>query len=183
MALRNRISPEDFGQLVLTAIGFLLLVWLIIVSAGCKTQKHEYHYTGEDFSQVVDSTHAEGHTEQVAKDSASTTGAVSGLITFTDGGGTITTGGGVTLTGVQSIDGEILSSGQMFHVEQFNHDTAFEAEHDNLHKIDVQEVETETESKAQNYWWVWLLVGLAVGAGGLIALKKIPYTRPFMMWL
>ena len=174
---------KDDRFIMLLLLVMFLAGFVVLMCTGCKVHKHGYEYTGSDYAQAVDSTAGEGHTEQVAKDSASTTGAVSGVITFADGGGTITTGGGVTLTGVQAVDGSVFGSGQVFHVEHYIHDTAFVAVHDTLHQIEVQVVETETESKAQNYWWVWLLAGLAIGAGGLIALKKIPYTRPLMAWL
>lgn len=43
-------------------------------------------------------------------------------------------------------------------------------------------VSTE-ERTPKNYWWVWFVGGIVLGAGVLIALKKIPYTKPFMLWL
>ena len=172
-----KFNRELFQDIILTVLSAVFCAAIIVMLAGCKTHKQQYKYDGKDYTTAVDSTAEVGHTEQVAKDSASTTGAVQGLITFADGGGTITTGGGVTLTGVQSVDGSVFGSGQVFHGEQSIHDTAFVAVHDTEHQTEEREEETETESKAQNYWWVWLIVGFVVGAGGIIAMKKIPYTK------
>lgn len=179
MALRNRISPEDFGQLLLTAIGFLLLVWLIVVSAGCKTQKQEYHYTGEDFAQVVDSTSATGKTETQTQTGARDSVGVVGTITFADGGGVVTAGG-VQMSGVQTIDGSLLAGSQMFHVEHYIHDTTFVAVRDTITQTRTEVVKVEKTTRP--LWWLYV-VCFVLGAGVVVALKKIPYTRPLMMWL
>lgn len=173
----------DFRDILLCIISAILCAIVLVTFAGCKAHKQNYQYTGNDYQQAVDSSHTESHTEIQSADSSRTENNLNGTITFADGGGTLTTNAGLTITGVQSIDGAILSSGQMFHVEHYIHDTTYIAVHDTLHQTEVQMVEKETESKAQNFWWIWLITGLVVGAGGIIALKKIPYTRPIMMWL
>ena len=180
MKIKNKIDPETFGQLVLTAIGFALLVWLIIVCASCKTQKHSYQYDGTQYAAAKDSTAQAGHTEQTAATSSADTTAIAGTITFADGGGTVTAGG-VELTNVQTIDGSIFAGGQVFHVEHYVHDTVTVAVHDTMRLERVVEVEVEKKSSA--VVWPWLLFCYICGVATVVALKKIQYTRPFMMWL
>lgn len=180
MKIKNQIDPETFGQLVLTAIGFALLVWLIIICASCKTQKNAYQYDGTQYSAAKDSTAQAGHTEQTTATSSADSSAIAGTITFADGGGTVTAGG-VELSNVQTIDGSIFAGGQVFHVEYYIHDTTTVVVRDTLKLESVVEVEVEKETSA--VVWPWLLFCYICGAATVVALKKIPYTRPFMTWL
>jgi len=180
MKIKNKIDPETFGQLVLTAIGFALLVWLIIIAASCKTQKHAYQYDGTDYATAKDSTAQDGHTEQAAATSSADSSAIAGTITFADGGGTVTAGG-VELQGVAQIDGSIFAAGQVFHVEHYIHDTTTVAVHDTLTLERVVEVKTEKKSSA--VVWPWLLFCYICGVATVVALKKIPYTKHLMSWL
>ena len=180
MKLKNKIDPETLGQLVLTAIGFVFLVWLIIICASCKTQKQTYQYTGTDYTTAKDSTAQAGHQEQTAATSSADSSAIAGTIVFTEGGGTVTAGG-VELQGVAQIDGSVFASAQVFHVEHYIHDTTTIAVHDTLTLEKVVEVKTEKKSSA--VVWPWLVFCYICGVGTVIALKKIPYTRPFMAWL
>lgn len=177
--MKHKISPEDFGQLILTAIGFAFLVWLILLCAGCKTQKQTYQYTGSEYQQAQDSTASTGKTETEVQAGAKDSTAIVGTIIFADGGGTITTGA-VTATGVQQIDGSLLAGSQVFHVEHYVHDTCFVAVRDTITQTRTEVV--KVEKKTRPLWWLYVLC-FVLGAGVVVALKKIPYTRPFMMWL
>lgn len=180
MKIKNKIDPETFGQLVLTAIIFALLVWLVIVCASCKTQKNVYQYDGTQYAAAKDSTAQAEHTEQTSATSSADSSAIAGTITFADGGGTVTAGG-VELSNVQTIDGSIFAGGQVFHVEHYVHDTATVSVRDTLTLERVVEVEVEKESSA--VVWPWLIFCYICGIATVVALKKIPYTRLFMMWL
>lgn len=180
MKIKNKIDPETFGQLVLTAIVFVLLVWLVIVCASCKTQKHVYQYDGTQYAAAKDSTAQAEHTEQTSATSSADSSAIAGTITFADGGGTVTAGD-VELSNVQTIDGSIFAGGQVFHVEHYVHDTVTVSVRDTLTLERVVEVEVEKESSA--VVWPWLIFCYICGIATVVALKKIPYTRLFMMWL
>ena len=82
---------------------------------------------------------------------------------------------------MQTIDGSIFAGGQVFHVEHYVHDTVTVAVRDTLTLERVVEVEVEKESSA--VVWPWLIFCYICGIATVVALKKIPYTRLFMMWL
>lgn len=172
---------EDFDiRDVLLTIAYAMVVGLLLVLfSGCRTTKKTYQYTGEDYTQVTDSQRAESHTEQTQATQTNDTTAIVGLITFADGGGVVTSGG-VQLSGVAQIDGSVLTGSQVFHVEHYIHDTTFVAVRDTLTQTRTEVVEMEKEVRPS--WW-WYLLCFVCGAGVVVALKKIPYTRPLMFWL
>lgn len=54
------------------------------------------------------------------------------------------------------------------------------------HTDTITRTETVTETITvadRSGWWRWLLAGLGIGAALIVALKKIPYTKPLMFWL
>lgn len=178
--LKKRPNPDDLLQAIVTAVGFALLVWLIIMCAGCKTQKNTYHYDGTDYAAAKDSTAQAGHTEQTAATSSADSSAIAGTITFAGGGGTVTAGG-VELTNVQTIDGSIFAGGQVFHVEHYIHDTTTVVVRDTVTvtKVEVEKVEKKTTATP----WYLFIICYICGVATVVALKKIPQTRPFMAWL
>ena len=185
---------KDDRFILLLLLVMLFTGFVVLVCTGCKVHKHgttEYEYNGQDYTTTIH-VHDTTYIEKIAsvddtvvneKEVESNTG-----ISFVYGGGTynVKTGEatGVAKVSVSEKEKQLQSEISKLHAEEKISARRIQTLKDSLAVYHEQmKQETQTESKAQNYWWVWLLVGLAVGAGGIIALKKIPYTRPLMFWL
>ena len=192
---RNNWGPERVRLAVATALLWTLVFILFLVGfSSCKItrqSKTDYQYQADGYKHVEyvhDTVYVEKNVEihdtvTVEVERENTTG-----VDFVESGGTYNVQTG-EMTGVKSVktterektlENRIESLSQRL-VQSEAHVSALE---DSLVVISAfGSEETFSETKAQNFWWVWLCIGLVGGAGTIIALKKIPYTKPLMLWL
>ena len=171
-----------------------IILLCVLALASCKATKQsktDYQYTADEYTHTehkVDTiriveTVTVHDTVIIERQSESETG-----VQFVEGGGSynIKTG---EMTGVRYVTNtereKMLESRiSTLEGEVEKNECRIETLKDSLRCVQASGTEeTFSETKAQNFWWVWLCIGLVGGAGAVIALKKIPYTSWMMRWL
>ena len=184
----------DIRDIVIFILGLLLSVLVLVAFSSCKTSrqsKTDYTYTGSDYTHtehIRDSCYIDRIVEVHDSSRAEQETSVEHSVNFVPGGGSYNMLTG-QMEGVQSLsvsERERLLQNEVnsLRAQGSEQRARIEALSDSLKRENaILQESVETETKAQSFWWIWLITGFSIGVGGIIALKKIPYTKPFMVWL
>ena len=173
---------------------FITSICICACLTACKVTKQsktDYQYTAENYAHTEhksDTTYIYKYvfvhdTITIEVEKESQTG-----VEFVAGGGTfnLSTGEATGVVRVTSSEREKSLENRISDItQQLEWSEAHVAAlQDSIRSIDASGSEqTFTETKAQNFWWLWLVVGIVAGAASIVALKKIPYTSWMMKWL
>ena len=165
-----------------------------LTMAGCRVTKEsrtDYEYTATGYATKTterDTTLVSERTEEVRTDSSLTETERDTEVTFAPGGGSynVVTGqmDGVISVRLSEREKELRKTidSLVARLDEVSYSVTETADSSYAASGTVHE-ETYSKTEAQNFWWIWFTIGLVVGAGGVIALKKFPVTSPFMFWL
>lgn len=156
---------------------------------SCKTKSMvDYHYDGSWYDKTDvkhDTSYVDVERWSYLHDTTIVTMHDTTIIRFVDGGGVYDTKSGV-MSGVTSVTKTEHSASASSSVSVAKADsTASSASESSLTDSGGKVSVDDHEEKSSSYsfpWWL-LLVGIGIGAVGIVALKKLPYTKILMQWL
>lgn len=184
----------DFRDILITIIGAICFALILVTFAGCKITKQsktDYTYTGSGYEHtehIRDTVYIEKTVVATDSTTAEKEQTTQTDVTFTPAGGSynIFTGQMQGVTSLSISERERILQNEVNTLRAVSNEqrARISAQSDSLQNIKEQlSASEDVETKAQNFWLVFLITGFVVGTGTVIALKKIPYTKPFMVWL
>lgn len=163
----------------------IILALMLICLASCKVTKG-YEYTGDYDTTTITLRDTITLTKEVKTYEHDTTIIVKHdtlTITFVGQGGTYNTITGEA-TGVASVSKSENARHESGHVDLSlsRADSTSLHSADSTHAIGSEHI-IETSERGGTSWWRWLLAGIGIGFGALVALKRLPWTKPFLIWI
>lgn len=185
------MNRETVKYIILTIIDAVICAGLLVMCASCKTTKTsqtDYQYTADEYQHTEHQRDTVTIIERVLVHDTVTTETERESETgveFVAGGGTfnLSTGeatGVVKVTSTErekALESRVRSlTSDLEQAESRIKELTDAASHQN------GELHQKETKKTTSLWWTYLLAFVA-GAAAVVALKKIPYTKPLMRWL
>ena len=187
-----RVPKKQGCILWLIVLSVLFVVIMLCLLSSCtttRTSRNNYQYDGNVnvvTQRIHDTTYIDRQVTEYVHDTTYVERENKTDIVFIDGGGNynILTG---EISGVQTLTiserEKALQAQILIHQERENELlTKNILLTDSISSMQIIS-ESEAQSESRSLWWLWLLIGCCVGAGTIIALKKIPITKSLMFWL
>lgn len=185
------MNRETVKYIILTIVDAVFCATLLVMCASCKTTKTsqtDYQYTADDYQHTEHQRDTVTIIERVVvhdtvtieTERESETG-----VEFVAGGGTFNLSTGEA-TGVAKVTSTEREKALESRVRSLTSDLE-QAEGRIKELTDAAshqdgELHQKKTKKTAPLWWTYLLA-FAAGAAVVVALKKIPYTKPLMRWL
>ena len=185
------MDRETIKYIILTLVDAVFCATLLVMCASCKTTKTsqtDYQYTGTEYTHTEHQRDTVTVVERVVvhdtvtieTERESETG-----IQFIEQGGTfnLTTGEATGVVKVTSTEREKALESKVLSLKSDleRAEGRIKALTDSTATVDT-ELHTKESKSTKPLWWLYL-VAFAAGAAVIVALKKIPYTKPLMRWL
>lgn len=188
-------NRNNLGDDILFGIAISVCALLLVAFSGCKTiesNKTDLSTTDRkdsvrtEIRYVTDTIYQTTYVQ--VKDSSENEKQSSTEIVFGDGGGTwnATTGEATNVSSVKTNETEKNLRLQVSNLESELTDLhkELQSKNDSISKLNQQNnVVEKYKEKPKNNWYWWLVIGFGLGAGVVIALKKVPATSWLMKWL